>query len=72
MDWIEARQEGLRLASGEDDEDENNDYFPFASEMDWEVASWAKLNGITATAFTNLLKINTGKVRSLYYLHQCS
>jgi hypothetical protein len=34
-----------------------NVYAPFASEMDWEVARWAKLRGSGSTAFTDLLKI---------------
>ena len=34
-----------------------NPYAPFASRLDWEVAEWAKLRGPSATAFSELLKI---------------
>ena len=34
-----------------------NPYAPFASRLDWEVAEWAKLRGPSATALTELLKI---------------
>lgn len=36
----------------------NNPYHPFATKMDWEVASWAKNFGIGANALTALLKID--------------
>lgn len=32
-------------------------YHPFASKMDWEVARWAKVHGITSTAVSELLGI---------------
>jgi hypothetical protein len=35
----------------------HNPYAPFASQLDWEVARWAKLRGPGATAITELLKI---------------
>ncbi|KAJ7862154.1 hypothetical protein B0H14DRAFT_2349685, partial [Mycena olivaceomarginata] len=30
---------------------------PFSSQVDWEVAKWAKLRGSTSTTFTDLLAI---------------
>ncbi|KAL0957479.1 hypothetical protein HGRIS_001272 [Hohenbuehelia grisea] len=32
-------------------------YAPFASQIDWEIARWAKLRGPGSTALTELLKI---------------
>jgi hypothetical protein len=32
-----------------------NVYAPFASQMDWDIAKWAKLRGSSSTAFTDLL-----------------
>jgi hypothetical protein len=34
-----------------------NPFSPFRHEMDWEVAQWTKMSGISATALTKLLKI---------------
>ncbi|KAG2160171.1 uncharacterized protein EDB93DRAFT_1237363 [Suillus bovinus] len=34
-----------------------NLYHPFTSKMDWEVARWAKLRGVSLTAFSDLLAI---------------
>jgi hypothetical protein len=31
---------------------------PFQSEMEWEIARWAKLRGLTATAINDLLSID--------------
>ncbi|KAG2124860.1 hypothetical protein DEU56DRAFT_963130 [Suillus clintonianus] len=39
-------------------DDGNNPYFPFCSQIDWEIARWSKLRGPTSTAFTDLLAIN--------------
>ncbi|KAL0563684.1 hypothetical protein V5O48_018380, partial [Marasmius crinis-equi] len=36
----------------------SNPYTPFASQMDWEVARWAKLQGTGSTAFSDLLAID--------------
>jgi len=36
---------------------EENLYHPFASKMDWEVARWAKLRGLSSTALSDLLAI---------------
>ncbi|KAJ6533473.1 hypothetical protein B0H19DRAFT_1213945 [Mycena capillaripes] len=36
----------------------NNPWAPFTSQIDWEVAKWAKLRGSTSTAFTDLLSID--------------
>lgn len=35
-----------------------NPWAPFASQLDWEVARWAKLRGPSSTALTELLKID--------------
>ncbi|KAG1763892.1 hypothetical protein EV702DRAFT_1018819 [Suillus placidus] len=37
--------------------DQENTYHPFASKMDWEVARWAKLRGLSSTALSDLLAI---------------
>jgi hypothetical protein len=34
-----------------------NPYSPFSSQVDWELAKWAKLCGPSATSFTELLNI---------------
>jgi hypothetical protein len=34
-----------------------NPYAPFSSQVDWELAKWAKLRGPSATSFTELLNI---------------
>jgi hypothetical protein len=36
----------------------SNLYAPFNSEIDWELAKWARLRGPSATSFTELLQIN--------------
>jgi hypothetical protein len=38
--------------------DLDNPWAPFSSQLDWEVARWAKLRGPSSTAFTELLKID--------------
>ncbi|KAI0682380.1 hypothetical protein C8T65DRAFT_596952 [Cerioporus squamosus] len=35
----------------------DNPYAPFTSQLDWELAQWAKLRGPSSTAFSDLLKI---------------
>jgi len=35
-----------------------NPYSPFNSEIDWELAKWARLRGPSATSFNELLQIN--------------
>ncbi|KAF5346250.1 hypothetical protein D9758_014405 [Tetrapyrgos nigripes] len=42
------------LRSGKSEE---NFWAPFKSEMDWQIAKWAKLRGPSSTALTELLKI---------------
>ena len=37
--------------------DHDNFYAPFLSEIDWQVAKWAKLRGPSSTALTELFKI---------------
>jgi hypothetical protein len=36
----------------------DNPWVPFMSQVDWEVAKWAKLRGSTSTAVTDLLAID--------------
>ncbi|KAF8065173.1 hypothetical protein FPV67DRAFT_1653931 [Lyophyllum atratum] len=36
----------------------NNSFAPFASQLEWEMARWAKLRGPSSTAFTELMKID--------------
>jgi hypothetical protein len=38
-------------------QDKTNPYAPFASQMDWEIAKWAKLRGPGSTAFGELMTI---------------
>jgi hypothetical protein len=38
--------------------DPHNPWAPFDSQMEWEIAHWAKMCGPGSTAFTDLLKIN--------------
>ncbi|KAG1896128.1 uncharacterized protein F5891DRAFT_1193360 [Suillus fuscotomentosus] len=37
--------------------EQENLYHPFTCKMDWEVARWAKLHGVSSTAFSDLLAI---------------
>ncbi|KAJ7254453.1 hypothetical protein C8J57DRAFT_1076155 [Mycena rebaudengoi] len=39
-------------------ETDENPWAPFESQIDWEIARWAKLRGSTSTAFTDLLSID--------------
>ncbi|KAJ7595561.1 hypothetical protein C8J56DRAFT_1001694 [Mycena floridula] len=41
-----------------------NIYAPFTSHIDWEIACWAKLQGLSSTAFTELMAID-GVVEAL-------
>ena len=38
--------------------DPNSIYAPFLSKLEWEIAQWAKLRGLSSTAFTDLMKID--------------
>ncbi|KAJ7222721.1 hypothetical protein C8J57DRAFT_1253670 [Mycena rebaudengoi] len=40
----------------------DNPWVPFTSQVDWEIAKWAKLRGSTSTMFTDLLSIDGIKV----------
>ncbi|KAF5388369.1 hypothetical protein D9615_000743 [Tricholomella constricta] len=51
--------------------DESNLWAPFASQMDWEIARWAKLRGSGSTAFSDLLNIE-GLVEALGLSYQTS
>lgn len=44
------------LAIGE--ESQENLYAPFASQLDWEVARWAKIRGPGSTSFTELIALD--------------
>ncbi|KAJ7083907.1 hypothetical protein C8R43DRAFT_965319 [Mycena crocata] len=47
-------QRGLSEA----EENPENPWAPFKSQIDWQIARWAKVRGSTSTAFTDLLAIN--------------
>ena len=36
----------------------DNEWAPFSTQMEWEIARWAKLRGPGSTAFSELLKVN--------------
>jgi hypothetical protein len=38
--------------------DQENEWAPFSSKLDWEIAQWAKNRGPSSTAFTELLSID--------------
>jgi phage FluMu protein Com len=40
-----------------DSDNSSNPWAPFSSQMDWEIAKWAKLRGAGSTAFSDLLAI---------------
>ena len=51
-----------KLQSGDDNysaalDNSSNPWAPFSSQMDWEIAKWAKLRGAGSTAFSDLLAI---------------
>lgn len=50
-------------------DDSSNMWAPFSSQMDWEIAKWAKLCGAGSTAFSDLLAIKG--VSEMYYDHSC-
>lgn len=52
-----GRDSGYRAYTATVDGAGSNPYAPFASQMDWEVARWAKLRGSGSTAFSDLLAI---------------
>jgi hypothetical protein len=35
----------------------NDDYVPFRSRLDWDIARWAKMHGPSSSAVTKLLEI---------------
>ena len=39
-------------------ESQENVYAPFASQLDWEVAKWAKMRGPSSTSFTELMTLD--------------
>jgi hypothetical protein len=48
----------------------DNPWAPFSSQLDWEVARWAKLRGPSSTIFTEFLKIDrVGAKRACLLLH---
>ncbi|KAG1775652.1 hypothetical protein EV702DRAFT_1199136 [Suillus placidus] len=49
---------GANVAYGAHLANDENPYHPFNSQIEWEVARWAKLRGATSTAFSDLLSIN--------------
>jgi hypothetical protein len=49
---------GANMAYGAHLANDDNPYHPFNSQIEWEVARWAKVHGATSTAFTDLLSID--------------
>ncbi|KAF8267553.1 hypothetical protein EI94DRAFT_1786387 [Lactarius quietus] len=49
---------GLRIG----EESQGNIYAPFTSQIDWEVARWAKMRGPSSNSFTELMAIDGMKV----------
>ena len=45
-------------------ESQENVYAPFASQLDWEVAKWAKMHGPSSTSFTELMTLD-GEAKNL-------
>ena len=43
-------------------DDQENPWTPFNSRIDWEVARWAKMQGPSSTAVSDLLKIDGVRV----------
>ncbi|KAF8267150.1 hypothetical protein EI94DRAFT_1842165 [Lactarius quietus] len=52
----ELNLERCPIITGENSQ--SNLYTPFASQLEWEVARWAKLRGPTSTSFTKLMAID--------------
>ncbi|KAG1771513.1 hypothetical protein EDD22DRAFT_947948 [Suillus occidentalis] len=48
----------VNVTYGSSISDTENPYSPFSSQMDWEIAQWAKLRGPSSTAFSDLLSID--------------
>ncbi|KAJ7060379.1 hypothetical protein C8F01DRAFT_988880 [Mycena amicta] len=58
VDGAEAETAGYSEYQERLEELDDNPWAPFQSQIDWEVARWAKLRGSTSTALTDLLQIN--------------
>jgi hypothetical protein len=50
----ENQKYGIRIG----EETQENVYAPFASQLDWEVARWAKTRGPSLTSFTELIALD--------------
>lgn len=48
----------VNVTYGSSISDTENPYSPFSSQMDWEIAQWAKLRGPSSMAFSDLLSID--------------
>jgi hypothetical protein len=48
----------------------DNPWAPFKSQIDWQIAQWAKVRGSTSTAFTELLSINGVSPSSKYFMFE--
>jgi hypothetical protein len=53
-DLGENQKYGLRIG----EESQENIYAPFVSQLDWEVARWAKFHGPSSNSFTELMAID--------------
>jgi hypothetical protein len=49
----------------------DSQYAPFASKMDWEIARWAKLQGPSSSAVTELLQIEGVRSWLIRQIGQC-
>ncbi|KAG2145304.1 uncharacterized protein EDB93DRAFT_1241163 [Suillus bovinus] len=48
----------VNVTYGSSISDTENPYSPFSSQMDWDIAQWAKLRGPSSTVFSDLLSID--------------
>jgi hypothetical protein len=54
----QSKVRDVNVTYGSSISDTENPYLPFSSQMDWEIAQWAKLCGPSSMAFSDLLSID--------------
>jgi hypothetical protein len=59
----ENQKYGLRIGK----ESQENLYTPFTSQLEWELARWAKIRGPSSTSFTELMAIEGVSRRLRWY-----
>jgi hypothetical protein len=59
----ENQKYGLRIGK----ESQENLYAPFTSQLEWELARWAKIRGPSSTSFTELMAIEGVSRRLRWY-----